>query len=136
MVLARRRVWAYSSLLSDAAGIFRITGPAFQRDHFALAQTCHSRNHPISAGQQDAFDLDSQALLMLVPLDLVLSTIFVIWLKRWIFKARYRPGYCVRCGYDLRATPDRCPECGTDVAAVPLKNPQSSLPVNSPDPSA
>ena len=32
-------------------------------------------------------------------------------------RSKRRPGRCVRCGYDLRATPGRCPECGAAAVA-------------------
>jgi hypothetical protein len=57
-------------------------------------------------------------LLIMVPTWLLSVSLMILPLG-WIKQARQhrRVGYCVSCGYDLRATPDRCPECGTAPSA-------------------
>ena len=74
--------------------------------------TEHALIHPAALAPPPNYNRVPDAAL--VTLLLMPTTIWLF--RRW--KQRQRVGYCVVCGYDLRATPDRCPECG----AVPEKN--------------
>jgi len=50
--------------------------------------------------------------LVVVTIPLPLIFLFT-WKKQRTQKYRLAQGFCIQCGYDLRATPGQCPECGT-----------------------
>src|SRR5262249_39410499 len=49
-----------------------------------------------------------------------------------IWHAGVEPGFCCRCGYDLRATPDPAAACGTIVnpGPAPTTDPESPAPAS------
>ena len=52
-----------------------------------------------------------------VPTGFLAMLTAMLPIRRILTELQRRDGFCVHCGYDLRATPDRCPECG----AVPRR---------------
>jgi hypothetical protein len=58
-------------------------------------------------------------LYALIPLAIwafigAIFIFFLVLLRRGKQRAaKARAGFCIKCGYDLRASPGRCPECGT-----------------------
>jgi hypothetical protein len=70
--------------------------------------------------------LPPEAAVLLAPLAiLVPPTVYMI--LSTLFSRHPTPGYCAKCGYDLRATPHRCPECGM----VPMKSTPRALDASS-----
>ena len=81
---------------SLAAFVFAISFPSFYSSHFYPSESAYRA--------------------CVCTVFLVTAALIELGRPRRTISRSKPPGYCLRCGYDLRATPDRCPECG----AVPM----------------
>jgi hypothetical protein len=59
-----------------------------------------------------------------IPFWFIAGAVIALSIMLRKIRRRYRPGLCITCAYDLRASKERCPECGTpfDKQMPPQKN--------------
>jgi hypothetical protein len=95
----------------------RISQPARGTPSISIQTFCGFRLERIESrgGHVTLFALPAWFVLLLTCLLPGLWLMSAVRLHRE--RQRQRQGFCLVCGYDLRATPDRCPECGILVEA-------------------
>jgi len=117
-----RIVGPLASNLSAADAFRRWFGsPAFSMN-FVRFKTMSG---PVFAtGKDGRIGMIGTSQVYLVPYGLLIAAFAILPAWRWLpgvirrVRSRLapRPGFCKKCGYDLRASPDRCPECGLPAA--------------------
>jgi hypothetical protein len=105
--------WRFSTELGSTIG----SGTSFRGQSDA---TVSVRIIPSNGGEEIHFDETRRfvpqtaavAAFAVLPLCWATQRSWTVWRRR----GRGKPGLCLTCGYDVRASKERCPECG---AAIP-----------------
>jgi hypothetical protein len=71
--------------------------------------------HGVALGDYWLIDPDHVpiAFWLLPPAFAIVSVWLFFWARRIRQRYERRHAFCIKCGYDLRASEGRCPECGT-----------------------
>ena len=107
-------VWSH-----EARGVYPVYEPSGPPDTPKFTRLAGAGFEIIIPGARPAYPYFEEAKSVTAPYWAIM--IMTAILPLFWFRARQRNklrcavrfGFCLTCGYDLRATPDRCPECGT-----------------------
>ncbi len=108
--------WFAPRRAGPMVGIAVAVSPARPTNGFGFGMAAAAMAMVSAAGVSSGADVCAVAVPLWLPTAL-LAIDPVLWWRRRKLRAGRGSGYCVSCGYDVRATPERCPECGSSVVA-------------------